>query len=344
MRPEQIALEAIRASVPNRWGGLIGAGIARDRDRRIPDMEAFAARLREAIASEDGEAPPQNRAPTAGGHSGSRQLVGAAAAVAVLLALYWLGTRPSASRTLPTPLVADRVTPQPAAPTPLPLASSEQTPTEAEPADGATTSVAVQPPGPGPTPNPRASKRVAPAKPTPSPSASTPPSGSPSPTPDPVPPPTAASKPAPAGSRGASILPATLRVTSTPEAEVRLNGVLLGRTPRSVPDLEPGPHELLLRTDDGRTHRERLQLVPGTARSFDHRFPGYGSLSLASATWAMIRVDDGPELQTPVRIERLVAGDHIVQVWRPGYQTRRIPITVEEGRSHTLVIDLERER
>ena len=347
MRPEPIAMEAIRACVPSHWGDLIGAGLARDRDRRIPDMEALAAQFREAIATKDSAvlSPQQNRAqPAAGGPSGSRRLVGVAAAVAVLLALYWVGTRPAAPRARPTPLVADRVSPPPIAPTPPPSAASEQTPFEAEPADRATTSVAVEAPEPSPTPAPRSSTRVAQVTPTPSPSASTPPSLTRSPTPGPVPPPTAASAPAPADSGGASILPATLRITSNPEAEVQLNGVLLGRTPRSVPDMKPGPHELLLRTDDGRTHRERLQLAPGMAQSFDHRFPGYGSLSLGSATWAMVRVDDGPELETPVRIERLAAGDHIVQASRPGYQTRRIPITIEEGRSHTLVIDLERVR
>ncbi len=340
MRPESIALETIRTSVPSRWAEPITAGLARDRDRRIPDMEALAARLREAIAAEDrGAALPRPRGGRA--QSGSRRLVGSVAAVAVVLALYWLGTRQAAPRVSPPP-VTECETPQPSAPAASPAASSEQPSVEAEPPDVATKTVTTQSAEPGAVSTPRASTRATQPTPAPSTSGASPPPPSRSTTPDPVPPASAAS--APAESPGGSILPATLTITSTPEAEVRLDGVLLGRTPRSVSDLEPGPHELLLRADDGRTHRERLQLLPGIARSFDHRFPGYGSLLLGSATWAMVRVDDGPELQTPVRIERLAVGDHIVQASRPGYQTRRIPITIEEGRNHTLVVDLERER
>ena len=108
--------------------------------------------------------------------------------------------------------------------------------------------------------------------------------------------------------------------------------------------LRPGPHELSLETDDGRRHTGLVELDAGEVRTYDHAFPGLGSLSLVSGTWAEVRVDGGPIRQTPVRIEGLTAGRHLVHASRPGYTSREFPIVVEEGRDVKLVIDLQRER
>lgn len=57
--------------------------------------------------------------------------------------------------------------------------------------------------------------------------------------------------------------PATLRVTSTPDADVTLDGVARGRTPVEIPDLAAGSHQLTLVSSGFLERRQTLTVAPG---------------------------------------------------------------------------------
>jgi hypothetical protein len=135
--------------------------------------------------------------------------------------------------------------------------------------------------------------------------------------------------------------PGSLVVTSTPAATVSLDGQARGRTPLTLEDVPPGEHELVLMSDDGRSHREIVEIEAGATLERDQRFPGFGSLSVTSPIWLEVQIDEGPPQQTPVRVPRLTAGTHVVRASRPGYETQVIEIQIEEGEDERLVIELK---
>ncbi len=151
------------------------------------------------------------------------------------------------------------------------------------------------------------------------------------------------SRPAAEALPSAAPAPGTLKVTSTPPASVVLDGDPKGPTPLSLSALAPGPHALVLTTDDGRTYQERISIASGETVERDHRFPGFGGLSITSEVWVEVSVDGGPTYQTPCRIERLLAGRHVIRASRAGYREQTMEVEVREGETERVRLVLEKQ-
>ena len=136
--------------------------------------------------------------------------------------------------------------------------------------------------------------------------------------------------------------PSILVVRSTPAAAIMLDGQPQGRTPATLTSVSAGQHTLVLTTDDGRTLQEQVTVGPGARVERDHRFPGFGSLSITSDVWVEVSVDGGPTQQTPLRMDKLVAGRHTLRASRPGYKEKVMEFEIQEGDSRRLNIALER--
>lgn len=131
-------------------------------------------------------------------------------------------------------------------------------------------------------------------------------------------------------------------MSSTPSAVVMLDGEARGRTPLNLPAIAAGRHLLGLTTDDGRAYHEEIAISPGATLERNHRFPGFGSLSITSDTWVEVSVDGGPPQQTPCRIERLAAGKHALRAFRQGYKEKVLEVDIREGEVERVSIALER--
>jgi hypothetical protein len=121
-----------------------------------------------------------------------------------------------------------------------------------------------------------------------------------------------------------------------------LDGEAQGRTPLKLPAVAAGRHLLVLTTEDGRSYHEELAIAPGTTLERNHRFPGFGSLSITSSTWVEVSVDGGPPQQTPCRIERLPAGKHVLRAFRRGFKEKVLDVEIREGETERISIVLER--
>jgi hypothetical protein len=135
---------------------------------------------------------------------------------------------------------------------------------------------------------------------------------------------------------------ATLVVSSTPAAAVTVDGQPQGRTPLKLSGLAPGRHTLTLTADDGRKLEEEVSLLPGTTVERDLRLPAGGTLAITSATWCEVSVDGGPPQQTPIRIEKLAAGRHVVRATRSGHKDKTMDVEIREGQVSHLEVTLER--
>jgi serine/threonine-protein kinase len=330
IRPEEeISTDCIRAAAPEQWRELLCRGLSRDRERRVPDMVSLADGMDRAVGALleiSGAATVRHRRPPPPPRRGwaAALPIAAAGAVAAGLALYWgyPTSGPAAHPPAPAP-TATLATPSPEEEAPSAVGGPDAESATPEPTPTAT-------PTPRPTPPP-------PPVPTPSARASTPP-----------PPPASAlarggeaASPTPPGV-AETPLPATLIVKSTPEAVVRLDGEIRGRTPTLLNLLAPGRHEIVLTSDDGRQYSELVEIGPGESLERSIRLPGFGSLSIVSSSWAMVAVDGGPASETPVRFEKLLAGRHRITASRPGYVGQVIDVEVQEGGVQRLVIDLEK--
>jgi hypothetical protein len=82
-------------------------------------------------------------------------------------------------------------------------------------------------------------------------------------------------------------------------------------------------------------------MEPGATVERNHRFLGFGSLSITSEIWVDVSVDGRPSRPTPVRIDRLVAGKHVVRASRDGFKEQTLEVEVREGETRRLTIRLE---
>jgi hypothetical protein len=89
-------------------------------------------------------------------------------------------------------------------------------------------------------------------------------------------------------------------------------------------------------------HEEPVEVRPGETLRRTHRFPGFGSLSVASDVWMEVSVDGGPVQQTPCRFERLAAGRHVVRATRAGFRERVVDTDIREGEVTALRLTPER--
>jgi serine/threonine protein kinase len=327
LRPESDLQEEVRRQAPPAWHGLFIRGLARDRTRRTPSMVRLTSDVLEAAAgaAEDIEAI-RTAAPQAWPGAGTveppspkrtssprRRLWLAAvfgvACVAGVAMLVRTAVRHPAS---PPP-----GTPAPSAPEPS--AGRPESPVPTVPVRP-TVTPPPRPRGPAPAQHDREPHRApageeavaAPAEPIP--------------------------EPARSEEAGAIV------VYSTPEALVFLDGQPRGRTPTTLTQLPPGRHALSLVTDDEQRFEESVEVPAGTTVERRHRFPGFGSLAILSDVWVEIRLDGGPPQQTPLYLRRVGAGRHSVKASKPGYREQILDVTVEEGKTQTLRIVLERDQ
>ena len=126
-----------------------------------------------------------------------------------------------------------------------------------------------------------------------------------------------------------------LVLSSSPEASVLLDGEVRGHTPLSL-SVTAGPHRLRLASADGQSVDEAVEVRAGATIERNHRFPGFGSLSIAADPWVEVRLDGGPPEQTPVLLPRLAAGVHIVTASRDGYEQITTEVEVQPGQTRNL--------
>ncbi len=327
MRPEAEVIQALRSGTPAEWGAAFERGLVRDRERRTPSMQALKADLSEAA---------QRLTRAEEGASRTRTMPGA---VQPKDSTWRKGagpvSRPASGRLWPAAALAVIVVGVVLAL----LARDKPTGPPASPASRLGVVASRAPESPAPVPNPQKADAPAPAR-----RAESTPRPSPRIVPTPLPSvgPAAASASPPPAEPG-PVQPGALVLRSTPLAVVMVDGETLGRTPLDLTALAAGRHQLVLTTSDGRIYQETITIAAGETLERNHRFPGFGSLSVTADVWLEVSVDGGPPQQTPFLVDRLVAGRHVLRAFRSGYREKTLEIEIREGETSRVPIALERQ-
>jgi serine/threonine-protein kinase len=326
---------------------VLARALAKDPKQRTRDVATFVAELREAFAPEKELlvtplAPPEEdlHGPLEVGdfqafrdlapRGGKSSLVGPAIAVVILLIgvlaliVYLRGSRRA-------PAVEA---------TPAPIA------TEAPPPEAPTAAPAPTPPRPSPRPaeRPTEAPRRAPtavrAKPTLAPTIPPPPTRAPPPTAPPQPKPTAelrrieptaapVAPPPPAGAES----PTIDVISDPPGAEVLVNGVVKGRTPLRISDLDPGSYDFEVRKDGYNPYKKTVPLESASDYTMKVNLPTtVNSLRILSQPPRVtVKVNGELKGQTPLTLGQLPSGHYEVTAELEGYPQQTIGVELKDG-------------
>jgi serine/threonine protein kinase len=133
----------------------------------------------------------------------------------------------------------------------------------------------------------------------------------------------------------------TLQITSAPESSVSVDDKLLGVTPLSL-DVSAGSHSLMLTSPDGLRWRGRVEIEPGRTTAINRNLAATGGLTIVSSTWVEVSLDRGPPEQTPIHFPSIAAGLHELRAFRDGYVTQTQDVFIEEGKTATVRLALEK--
>jgi hypothetical protein len=110
----------------------------------------------------------------------------------------------------------------------------------------------------------------------------------------------------------------SLSVLSLPVAEVFLDGQAVGFTPLFLEWVQAGGHRVEVR---GYGDSQAKDMLISGRSSAEVSFMLVGAdLAVNSTPWAEVALDGVPMGRTPLTLENLVLGPHMVQVSRPGFQ------------------------
>lgn len=140
---------------------------------------------------------------------------------------------------------------------------------------------------------------------------------------------------------------AILIVTDVRDAEVIVDGERRGPTPRVVEGLAPGSHRVEVVAESGARVESTVEVRAGAREvvsvELASRPPPPGRVSVVTAPpGATVLVDGAPRGETPVVVEGLTPGAHMLDVSLEGFVSQQRVLTVESGVEARLEVTLER--
>jgi serine/threonine protein kinase len=157
-------------------------------------------------------------------------------------------------------------------------------------------------------------------------------SPTPSKTETPPPPPA----PAVAASKG------SLSINARPWANVYVEGKSYGRTPQTLNDLDIGTYTVRLENPDFQSFATKVKVSKKAVTKVFHEFASFGKLMINAKPWANVYVDGSLKGQTPITIEKVSSGEHVVKFIREGYAETTRTISVQPSEEKSLSVTLQK--
>jgi hypothetical protein len=137
-------------------------------------------------------------------------------------------------------------------------------------------------------------------------------------------------------------LTAHLRVvTPVPDAEVFLDGASAGPAPIDRDDLPPGKHFVIVRAKGYAEWKREVDLDPAKPTVLTAELSASGTLKiLSNVAGAAVLIDGQVVGKTPLTLDNISAGEHLVEVKQKGYVNARQPFHIDGGEQKILAADL----
>ena len=130
----------------------------------------------------------------------------------------------------------------------------------------------------------------------------------------------------------------TIDITTDPQgANILIDGVEVGVTPKTIPNLETGPHNLILVYPGYERLQKRIMVEDGkTIPISEYLVPKTGSLSILSdPIGATVYLDNIVKGQTPLDIPELPVKDYMIRLELKDYQMLERRVTVQYAENST---------
>lgn len=141
--------------------------------------------------------------------------------------------------------------------------------------------------------------------------------------------------------------PATLEIVTVPEAaDIYVDGVVRGRSPLTLDDLDGGAHQIEARLVGRAPVETTVDVAPGARRRLDLTLEAevdarQGELVVRTSEPGAVVEVNGERLGTTPLRRKLLAGPHVVTVKREGYRDYIATADVRAGAVATLDAELE---
>jgi hypothetical protein len=130
-------------------------------------------------------------------------------------------------------------------------------------------------------------------------------------------------------------------VTPVPNAEVFIDGASAGPAPFDHNDLAPGKHFVIVRARGFAEWKREVELDPAQPTTLSAELSASGTVKvLSNVSGAMVLIDGQVVGKTPVVLDNISAGEHLVEVKQPGYIDAKQPFHLEGGEQKILAADL----
>ena len=136
----------------------------------------------------------------------------------------------------------------------------------------------------------------------------------------------------------------TIDVTTDPQgANILIDGVEVGVTPKTIPNLETGSHNLILNYPGYERLQKRIMVEDGkTIPISEYLVPKTGSLSILSdPIGATVYLDNFVKGQTPLDIPELPVKDYMIRLELKDYQMLERRITIQYAENTTQKYSLD---
>jgi hypothetical protein len=130
-------------------------------------------------------------------------------------------------------------------------------------------------------------------------------------------------------------------VTPTPDAEVFIDGASVGRAPIDRNDMQPGKHFVVVRKAGFAEWKREVNLDPAQPTTLTAELSASGTLKvLSNVAGADVYIDGQVVGKTPLVLDAVPAGDHLVEVKQHGYIDAKQSFRIEGGEQKILAADL----
>ncbi len=130
-------------------------------------------------------------------------------------------------------------------------------------------------------------------------------------------------------------------VTPVPDAEIFIDGASAGRAPFDRPDLPPGHHFVVVRKQGFQEYKREVDLDPMQPTVLSVETNSAGSIKiLGNVPGATVILDGQIVGKTPVTLDSVPAGEHMIEVKQPGFVDARQAVHLDGGEQKILAADL----
>jgi hypothetical protein len=130
-------------------------------------------------------------------------------------------------------------------------------------------------------------------------------------------------------------------VTAVPEAEIFLDGAAAGHAPLDRNDLAPGKHIIVVRARGYSDWKKEVDLDPATPTTLAADLSSTGSVKVvANVDGAQVFLDGASVGKTPLNLDNVASGDHVVEIRHAGYADAKQSFTMMAGEHKMLEADL----